>query len=65
MEWAAICLPNAANEDVTPGRAVSTFQRARALLSTISGRRDYTDPGEKFENITMLLFQPLTNDAEI
>ncbi|HEY2838119.1 MAG TPA: hypothetical protein VGJ26_03150 [Pirellulales bacterium] len=61
---AIFCLPNAANEDITPGRSVSTFQRARALLATIAGRRDYTDPGEKSENITMLLFQPQTSDGE-
>jgi transposase InsO family protein len=29
-------------------------------LSTISGRAEYTDPGEKFENITMLLFEPMS-----
>ena len=45
------------------GRKVSTFQRARKLLSTISGRREYTDPGEKFENVTMMLFQPVTIDT--
>ena len=56
------CLPNAANEDVTPVRKISTFERARKLLSTISGRREYTDPGEKFENVTMMLFQPVTAD---
>jgi len=56
------CFPNAANLDVTQGSKVSTFERARKLLSTISGRREYTDPGEKFENITMLLFQPVTAD---
>jgi hypothetical protein len=56
------CLPNAANEDVSPARKVSTFERARKLLSTISGRQEYTDPGEKFENVTMMLFQPVTED---
>lgn len=60
---AFFCLPRAANEDVTPGRRIPTFERARKLLSTISGRREYTDPGEKFENITMMLFQPLTGDG--
>jgi len=30
------------------------------LLSTVSGRRDYTDPGEKFENVTLMLFEPYT-----
>jgi hypothetical protein len=60
---ALFCFPNAANLDMTPGRKVSTFERARKLLSTISGRREYTDPGEKFENVTMTWFQPMTTDA--
>ncbi len=38
---------------------MSTFQRAMRLLATISGRREYTDPGEKFEHIAMMLFQPV------
>ncbi|QDT53885.1 hypothetical protein Pan44_19110 [Caulifigura coniformis] len=59
---ALFCLPVAANQDTSAGRKVSTFERARKLLSTISGRREYTDPGEKFEDIAMLLFQPLTDD---
>ena len=62
---ALFCLPNAANEDVTAIRKVSTFERARKLLSTISGRREYTDPGEKFENIAMMLFQPRTEDVSV
>jgi len=62
---ALFCLPNAANEDVTAIRKVSTFERARKLLSTISGRREYTDPGEKFENIAMMLFQPKTEDSSV
>jgi hypothetical protein len=56
---ALFCFPTAANEDLTPKRRMSTFQRARKLLSTISGREEYTDPGEKFENITLMLFQPV------
>jgi hypothetical protein len=24
----------------------------------VTGRRDYTDPGEKFENVVMMLFEP-------
>ncbi len=62
---ALFCFPNAANEDVTPGRKVSTFDRARKLLATISGRQEYTDPGEKFENVTMMLFQPVTHDPAV
>jgi hypothetical protein len=60
---ALFCFPNAANEDITPARKVPTFERARKLLATISGRQEYTDPGEKFENVTMILFQPVTRDA--
>lgn len=59
---ALFCFPEAADRDVTRGRPVSTFQRARKLLATISGRQEYVDPGEKFENITMILFQPVTDD---
>jgi hypothetical protein len=62
---ALFCFPIAADQDITPIRSVSTFERARTLLSTISGRREYTDPGEKFENITMLLFQPRTEDSAV
>lgn len=62
---ALFCMPLAANEDHNATRKVSTFERARKLLATISGRQEYTDPGEKFENISMLLFQPVTGDAAI
>lgn len=56
---ALFAFPVAADEDVTDQRTVSTFQRAMRLLATISGREEYTDPGEKFENIALMLFQPL------
>lgn len=59
---ALFCFPEAADRDMSRGRPVSTFQRARKLLGTISGRQEYVDPGEKFENITMVLFQPVTDD---
>lgn len=62
---ALFCLPLAADEDISPGRKVSTFERARKLLATISGRQEYTDPGEKFENITMMLFQPVTGEVSV
>jgi hypothetical protein len=62
---ALFCFPSAADLDLSPARQKSTFQRARALLSTISGRREYTDPGEKFENITLMLFQPVTSDPAV
>jgi hypothetical protein len=55
---ALFAFPQAADEDVTAGRPVSTFRRASRLFATISGRREYVDPGEKFENVTMILFRP-------
>jgi hypothetical protein len=61
---ALFCLPSPANEDATD-RKSSTFERSRKLLSTISGRREYTDPGEKFENIVMLLFQSRSDDLTV
>lgn len=61
--YALVCMlfafPIAADKDLTKGRTVSTFQRASKLFATVSGRRDYTDPGEKFENVTLMLFQPM------
>lgn len=56
--------PEGADADTTPGRPISTFRRAGKLMSTISGRVEYTDPGEKFENVTMMLFRPLTEGGE-
>jgi hypothetical protein len=62
--YAVVCMlfafPVFADEDVTPGRATSTFRRAMRLLATISGRDEYTDPGEKFESVAMMLYQPVT-----
>lgn len=57
---ALFVMPASSDMDITKGRLISTFQRASKLLATISGRKDYTDPGEKFENVTMLQFQPVT-----
>jgi hypothetical protein len=59
---ALFAFPAAADADVTLGRTMSTFQRAARLFATISGREEYTDPGEKFENVTMMLFQPVLQD---
>jgi len=55
---ALFAFPVSADHDLTAGRTLSTFTRATKLLATISGREEYTDPGEKFENVTMLLFEP-------
>jgi len=58
--YAVVCalfaFPVGSDNDLTDRRTLSTFQKATRLLATISGREEYTDPGEKFENITMLLF---------
>ena len=51
--------PQAADEDVTRGRKISTFRRAMRLMASVSDRRDYTDAGEKFEHVAMLLFRPV------
>jgi len=63
--YSVVCMlfafPITANEDVTKGRKLSTFDRAMKLFATVSGRRDYTDPGEKFENVAMMLFEPYTS----
>src|SRR6185437_4015308 len=61
---ALFAMPQGADEDMTPQRHTSTFQRARMLLGTISGRADYVSPGEKFEDVTMMLFRPLRVDEE-
>ncbi len=55
---ALFAFPGASDRDTTPSRRVSTFQRATSLFGTVSGRDEYTDPGEKFENITMMLYEP-------
>lgn len=56
--------PQEADLDTTPLRPLSTFRRAMKLMSTISGRDEYTDPGEKFESVTMMLFGPLREHAD-
>jgi hypothetical protein len=59
---ALFVMPEEANLDVTRLRRISTFQRASMLLGTISDREDYSSAGEKFENVTMMLFRPLRED---
>lgn len=56
---ALFAFPIAADEDITQGRTLSTFRRATRLLATVSGRAEYTDPGEKFEHVAMMLYQPV------
>jgi hypothetical protein len=67
--YSVICglfaFPIKADQDITPGRRMSTFRRAMKLLATISGRDDYTGPGEKFESITLMLFEPVTAEVSM
>ncbi|HEU0046070.1 MAG TPA: hypothetical protein VFQ43_00530 [Nitrososphaera sp.] len=67
--YSVVCMlfafPVRSNEDVTKGRKVSTFQRARKLFATVTGRLDYTQPGEKFEDVTLMLFEPHLGDDSI
>lgn len=64
--YSVVCMlfafPAEADLDIGPIRRISTFKRAKKLFATVSGRKDYTDPGEKFENVTLLLFEPFVSD---
>src|SRR5439155_4168786 len=62
---ALFAMPEEANLDRTALRKISTFQRAAMLFGAISGRADYTAPGEKFEDVTMMLFRPLGAGADV
>ena len=57
---ALFVFPVAADRDVTKRRKVSTFCRAKRLFATISERQEYTDAGEKFEDVTVILYEPLS-----
>jgi len=61
---ALFAFPSDADADTTRIKRKSTFLKARTLLATISGRENYADPGEKFENVTLMLFQPAVNEVE-
>jgi hypothetical protein len=56
---ALFAFPAESDKDHADQRILSTFRRAAKLLATVSGREDYKGPGEKFENVTLMLFQPL------
>lgn len=51
--------PVGAANDTSKARKVSTFDRATKLFSTVSGRDQHGNALEKFENFTMLQFQPV------
>lgn len=61
---ALFAFPAACDEDFKQRRSLSTFRVATRLFSTLSGRREYTHAGEKFENVTMMLFQPVSADTQ-
>jgi len=61
---ALFAFPDAADNDVTSGRTLATFRRAMKLMASISGREEYIDPGEKFENTTMMLFRAVTGKSQ-
>ncbi len=61
---ALFAMPEDADLDITAQRRVSTFRRAGMLFGTVSGRQDYSSPGERFEDITMLLFQPIREERD-
>lgn len=58
-----VAMPAAADQDGGPRQSQSTFRRAKKLIATLSGRDNYTGPGEKFENVTMMLSHPTTTDG--
>ncbi|MBI3979648.1 MAG: hypothetical protein HY331_15820 [Chloroflexi bacterium] len=60
---ALFAMPEDADQDTTPQRRISTFQQAGMLMGTISGRADYAAAGEKFEDVTMMLFRPLRQEG--
>jgi hypothetical protein len=51
--------PASADLDAIKAHKRSTFGHAAHLFATLSGRRFYTDPGEKFEIFTMVRFHPV------
>ncbi|MGY2897176.1 hypothetical protein [Deinococcus sp. UYEF24] len=57
-------MPEAANADHlrpdgSAGRMTrSSFERATELMATVAGRPSYSDPGERYEHMVMLLFMP-------
>lgn len=61
---ALFAFPSAADRD-NKGSAqhLSTFRRARKLFATISERADHSSAAEKFENVTMMLFEPVTDSG--
>ncbi|MBK9241118.1 MAG: hypothetical protein IPL75_12820 [Acidobacteria bacterium] len=56
-------MPVRSDQDKGSQMKTSTFQRAGRLYGTITGRRAYGDPAERFEDVTLMSYQPLTGDG--
>lgn len=55
---ALFVFPDEADTDTTKKRKESTFRRAMRLFGNLTGRAEYNDAPEKFEDVTMMLFCP-------
>lgn len=53
-------MPERSDADKRGQMKASTFERAAKLYGTISGRSAYGDPAERFEDVTLMLFRPVT-----
>ena len=51
-------MPEDADLNHTERRTVSTFARAARMMASISGRENYSDTPESFEDATMLRYRP-------
>ena len=56
-------MPEDAHQNQTERRKLSTFERAARMMASISGREDYSDTPESFEDATMLLYRPDNHPA--
>ncbi|MGH9345827.1 MAG: hypothetical protein ACRD26_01040 [Vicinamibacterales bacterium] len=54
-------MPERSHTEKGRNMRISTFERASLLYATISGRRVYGDPAERFEDVTLMLYRPLAS----
>lgn len=54
-------MPERSRTEKGANMKISTFERAAKLYGTISGRTAYGDPAERFEDVTLMLYRPLTD----
>ena len=66
--YSVICalfvFPFEADHDKKARGTKSTFQRTLLLMNTISGRVNYSEPGERFEHVACMLYQPISKDTK-